>query len=306
MSEQPLVKTPVVYIVFNRPELTARSFDLIRRARPERLFVVADGPRSSVSGEDRRCAAVREIVSQVDWPCEVTREYAEENLGCMRRITSGLDAVFAAVPEAIILEDDCMPDLTFFRYCDELLERYRDQERVGAISGDNFQPPSWSSGASYYFSRYPHCWGWATWRRAWLLMDREMSKWADLRQGDWLRSLFPQRCDQWYWRRMFDETYAGRIDSWGFRWTLTCWVEGLLTALPDSNLVTNVGFGGEGTHNQAEDNRAIVPTEPMTFPLRHPDKVARHAEADDYTQRTVYLRGRVQRFKSTLRSLLEG
>lgn len=299
-----MVNTPIVYIVFNRPELTARSFAVIRKIRPERLFLIADGPRPNVSGDERRCDEVRRIIAQVDWPCDVTRLFAEENLGCMRRITSGLDFVFANVPEAIILEDDCMPDLSFFRYCDELLERFRTVDQIGVVSGNNFQPATWSSGNSYYFSRYPHCWGWATWSRAWQKLDRDMSCWPSLRESDWLKSLFQNRCDQWYWRNMFDETLTGRINSWAVRWVLTCWTEGLLTVLPDKNLVTNVGFGADSVNNLVEDKRAMVPSESIDFPMQHPDLVIRNTQADDHTQKTFFLRGSLQRAKATLRCWL--
>jgi len=298
------LQTPVVFIVFNRPELTKQSFALLRRAQPCTLFLVADGPRPGVSTDITRCQSVRDIVSEIDWHCQVTRIFATENLGCMCRITSGLNEVFTLVPEAIIVEDDCMPDATFFRFCEEMLERYRDDLRVGAVSGDNFQKRGRASERSYYFSRYPHCWGWATWRRAWQRLDLYMEGWPALRDKNWLEGLFPRSCDQLYWRKMFDETSMGRIDSWAFRWTLTCWVEGFLTVLPSVNLVTNVGFDGGGTNNLKRDSRAYVPSESMIFPLNHPLSVFAGVRADNYTPGTLFRRSLWLRCLEALKGML--
>jgi hypothetical protein len=159
------VNTPIAFFIFNRPDTTARVFEAIRQAQPSKLLVVADGPRSTRPGEAEKCAATRAIIDQVDWECEVLTNYSDVNLGCRHRVSSGLDWVFEQVEEAIILEDDCLPHPTFFRFCEELLEWYRHDHRIVAISGDNFQNGHQSGEFSYYFSRYVHIWGWATWRR---------------------------------------------------------------------------------------------------------------------------------------------
>lgn len=158
--------TAIVFLIFNRPEETARTFAAIKAARPSTLLVVADGPRLDRAGEQELCARTRTVIDGVDWPCEVLRNFADANIGCGRRVSSGLDWAFSQVDEAVILEDDCLPDPSFFPYCDELLERYRTDERIMMVSGNNFQNGASRTWDSYYFSRLPHCWGWATWRRA--------------------------------------------------------------------------------------------------------------------------------------------
>lgn len=298
------LQTPVVFIVFNRPEMTMRSFASIRQARPQQLFIIADGPRSNVIQDNDRCRSVRHIVETPDWPCDVRRIFAEENLGCMRRISSGLDEVFSVVTEAIILEDDCIPEPSFFRYCEELLDRYRFDERVGAVSGDSFQMPGWKTMHSYYFSRYPHCWGWATWQRAWERCDIGMECWPSLRESGWLAQLFPNGKDRLHWEKMFDDTFALRIDSWAFRWTLSCWVTGMLTALPAKNLVTNIGFDELGTNNRSKDVSASISSYAMPFPLSHPTEIAADYNADMYTQRTIFRRSMVSNVLNTLRRFL--
>ncbi len=168
--------TAVALLLFRRPEETARVFERIREARPSRLFLIADGPRPGNEEDARGCEEARAVVERVDWPCDVVRDFAEENLGLKRRIPSGLDRVFSEVEEAIVLEDDCLPHPSFFPYCAELLDRYRDDERIVHITGSQLLriPPA---EASYHFSRYPHVWGWASWRRAWDLYDVDLADW---------------------------------------------------------------------------------------------------------------------------------
>src|SRR3989344_7840291 len=167
--------TPVAFLLFNRPETTARVFAASARAKPPNLLVVADGPRANRPGEAELCAAARAVIEKVDWDCEVVTHFSEVNLGCKCRMSSGVDWVFQTVPEAILLEDDCLPHPSFFRFCEEMLEGYRNDERISMIGGTNFQKGRERSPDSYYFSRYTHIWGWASWRRAWQkIYDVEM------------------------------------------------------------------------------------------------------------------------------------
>lgn len=286
MADPPL-RTPVAFVVFNRPELTARVFARIAAARPSTLLVVADGPRPARAGDAERCAAVREVVSRVDWPCELLTNFADANLGCRRRVASGLDWVFATVEEAIILEDDCLPDATFFRYCAELLARHRDDERVGMISGDNFQPASHVRPYSYSYSHFCHIWGWATWRRAWRHYDVGMSLWPAARDAGLLETMFADRAYVRWWSEIFDRVHAGEIDTWDYQWVFACWAQRALSVMPATNLISNIGFGPEATHTRRATAGADLPTAPMRFPLQHPPFTIRDACADSYSQRTV-------------------
>ena len=183
--------------LFARPDTSARVLDAIRRVRPERLLVVADAPRDEVPGEAERCEATRALLDAVDWDCEVLTNFAEQHLGQTERIESGLDWAFELCEEAIVLEDDTVPDPSFFRFCDELLERHRDDERVLSIGGNGFQFDGPASEDSYCFSRYPKTWGWATWRRAWArprARDGRLARAARQRlaRGDVQRSEHPR------------------------------------------------------------------------------------------------------------------
>jgi len=282
------LEVPIAFLVFNRPDTTALVFEAIRGAKPQKLLVVADGPRHDRLGESEKCAAVRSIVEQVDWPCEVLKNYAETNMGCKRRVSSGLDWVFDQVEEAIILEDDCMPHPTFFTFCQELLEKYREDERVAMISGDNFQFGHRRTLYSYYFSRYPHIWGWASWRRAWRLYDEKMSLWPEVMSSGWLQDIFPRKRVARFWRDMFSSTHDGQIDTWDHQLTFAFAVNSGLCIVPDRNLVSNIGFGADATHTKQGSRFAEVPVEPMEFPLRHPPFVIRDAIADERTENEQY------------------
>lgn len=280
------MNTPVVFLVFNRPELTARVFARIRQAQPEILFIIADGPRAGRIGEVEKCAEVRRLISAgIDWPCRVVWECSDVNLGCARRVSSGLNVAFAQVEEAIILEDDCLPDPTFFRFCEELLVRYRDEQKVAQIAGCSFQDPMTApKNPSYYFSRYPHCWGWATWRRAWLHYDHKMQGWNGGGKNSWLTSIFNCQAERRWWTYNFNRTAAGVTDSWAFRWTVTVYSNGWFGILPYQNLVSNIGFGADGTHTAEIDHSlSSIREVGLGFPLHHPAALRRDERADEYT-----------------------
>jgi hypothetical protein len=282
------MKTPVAFIIFNRPETTARVFEAIRQAKPPLLLVIADGARTSKPGEAEKCAATRAIIDGVDWDCEVITNYSGVNLGCGKRVSSGIDWVFQEVEEAIILEDDCLPHPSFFQFCEELLEYYRHDTRIMCISGDNFQSGKKYSAASYYFSIYPHCWGWASWRRAWKHYDFEMIKWPEIRDGGWLSSILDSRESLRYWSKIFDNMYKGVIDTWDYQWTFTCWIQNGLSILPEVNLISNIGFGADATHTVENSPLANLPVEAVEFPIVHPPFLLRNYEADRLTNKIIF------------------
>jgi len=280
-----MLKTPVTFLIFNRPDTTEKVFEEIRRARPPKLLIVADGPRVDKSGEAEKCRAARAIIERVDWPCEVLTNYSDTNLGCKRRVSSGLDWVFDNVEEAIILEDDCLPHPTFFRFCEELLERFRNDERIMMISGDNFQFGRNRTQHSYYFSHYCHIWGWASWRRAWKYYDIDMKLWPLIRDGMWLNGIFRNRNTVRYWRKIFDSVYQGKIDTWDYQWVFACLIQGSLSILPNLNLVSNIGFGLNATHTTGKSKFSNMQIAAISFPLEHPSFILRDDIADIFTEK---------------------
>lgn len=276
---------PILLLIFNRPGPTQQVFETVRAARPARLYVAADGPRVSRAGEGFLCEEARRVATAVDWPCEVRTLFRASNLGCGRAVSEALNWFFAQEPEGIVLEDDCVPDPTFFRFAGELLERYRDDSRVMSIGAQHHPGPDHRPAASYYFSRYQHCWGWASWRRAWALYDRELGRWPALRHTPWLRQqgghIFAR-----YWRTWFDAVRSGEIDTWDYQWTFSHFLHSGLAAMPDRTLVTNIGFGDDATHTIGAGRAETLAA--MDFPLTHPVEVQRDPRADALTQARHY------------------
>lgn len=284
------LKTPVVLTIFNRLDNVKTVFAAIREAKPPKLLVIGDAPRANRPGEEEKCAAVRAFVEQqIDWDCEVLKNYSSVNLGPKKRISSGLDWVFDTVEDAIILEHDCLPDITFFRFCEELLNYYRDDKRVMSICGENLQFGQKRTEYSYYFSRYYHSWGWATWRRAWQYYDVEMKLWPQVRDSGLLKDILEDDRAVKYWEKHFQLTYEEEIDTWDYQWTFASWIQNGLTILPDRNLVSNIGFGPEALNTTEEKSPyANMLVEPMSFPLKHLPFIIRNVEADKFTQNTKF------------------
>lgn len=282
------LKTPVALLIFKRPSTTEKVFEAIRQAKPPKLLVVANSARADQPGEAEKCAAARAIIERVDWDCEVLTNYADTFLSCRQRIYTGLDWVFKTVERAIIFEDDCVPQPTFFRFCEELLDYYQDDPRVTTITGDNFQK-SQRTEDSYYFSRYTHFWGWATWRRAWQYYDVEMKLWPTIRDSGWLSDLLKDSATVQYWQKVFQDTYDNRLDTWDYQWLFASWLQRGLTVVPNVNLVSNIGFGLDSTHTRdSYDWRADLAATATQFPLLHPEFMIRDAKADSFTQQNYY------------------
>jgi hypothetical protein len=277
----------VALVAFNRPALTKRVFQAIRKARPARLLLVADGPRAQVSGEAQRCREVRGLL-KVDWPCRVSRNFSAKNLGCRRRVSSGLDWVFRQVPEAMVLEDDCLPHPQFFRFCTERLAQYRDDQRVMMVNGSNFDAPAPGPGR-YRFTRYGHVWGWASWRRAWRHYDVRAGAWPALLRDGNLRRIFPAEISaQRYWEDRFEAVWKGQVDTWDYQWLLAIWRQGGLCAHPGVNLVANIGFGADATHTGAANPAMLQPVRALRFPLREPQRVEADPAADALVEARLF------------------
>lgn len=278
--------SPVLLIIFNRPEPTQQVLDVLRKARPARLYIAADGPRPDRPGEAEKCAAARQVALAVDWPCDVKTLFQDTNLGCRQGVSTAITWFFDNEEEGIILEDDIVPDPTFFRYCTELLEHYRDEPRVMAITGLNLQPANRRYDHSYYFSCYNHVWGWASWRRAWSLYDRTLDRIESDETRATLHRLSPTDHFHDYWMEQFRAVRDGRIDTWDYSWLLTCWMHNGLTCTPNRNLIRNIGFGEGATHTHDEsDKQANLAAGSLSFPLSHPTEIKRSPENDDHVTR---------------------
>ena len=266
------LKTPVALIIFNRPDKTAKVFEAIRQAKPQKLLVIADGPRQDRPSEAELCTQTRSVVEGVDWDCEVIKNYSDINLGTKNRIAkTGLPWVFEMVEEAIILEDDCLPHPTFFRFCQELLEKYRDDERIMSICGSNVLLEWKSDIQDYHFSNSFSAWGWASWRRVWKLYDIELKLWAEPEIQNRVKEAVMHQKRFLDYKHFFDLAHNDQVDTWAYQMAFLCLAHSGLSIIPAKNLISNIGFGLDSTRNFAvNDVRANLPTFEVTFPLKEP------------------------------------
>ncbi len=275
-----MLDTPVAFLIFNRPDLTSIVFEVIAQAKPKKLLVVADGPRFPEEAE--KCQKARSVIKRVDWDCQVLTNFSETNLGCKHRVSSGLDWVFSEVEEAIILEDDCLPAPSFFYFCQTLLEYYRHDERIMHISGNNFQFGHSRTDYSYYFSKYGGIWGWASWQRAWKHFDKEMKTWLEFKKTNRLEDICDNLYEKLYWESIFDSVFEGIIDTWDYQWLYARWTQNDLSIVPNSNLVSNIGFCSNATHTSSSKNPlANLPTNEI-LEIKNPPFVVRNRGADSY------------------------
>jgi hypothetical protein len=286
------LSTPILFLIFNRLDTTKQVFSKIRQMQPLRLYIAADGYRPECPGEAEKIQEIRDyVIDQIDWDCEVKTLFREHNLGCRISVSTAIDWFFENEMEGIILEDDCLPSRSFFYFCQELLSYYREDARILTISGNNFLFGRKRVSNSYYFSRYNHCWGWATWKRAWKHYDVDLKLWPEIRDSGWLKDILLDRAAVIDWTNRFDAVYTNKLNTWDYQWTFSCWLQSSLSILPTINLVSNIGFFNAATHQNNQENLANIPFIEMQFPLKHPDYIIRDSQADYITQRTIFRSG---------------
>ncbi len=271
------MNTPVLFLVFNRPNETFKVFEQIRLAKPKQLFIAADGPRSNKKDERTLCEQTRSVVELIDWDCDVRTLFRDENLGCGRAVSSAIDWFFETVEEGIILEDDCLPDPTFFSFCSELLDYYRDNDEIMHISGSNHQLGHWRGDGSYYFSNFVHIWGWATWRRAWTCYDFE----CKALDGDITQKLplIP--------RVMLKQTIAGKIDTWDFQWYYAVKKQNGIGIIPNMSLVKNIGYDINSTHTNKIPSWFLKMKYGKIAKIIHPENSSIDVIADKFSEKTL-------------------
>ncbi|OFZ79300.1 MAG: hypothetical protein A2583_00755 [Bdellovibrionales bacterium RIFOXYD1_FULL_53_11] len=264
------VKSPVVFIIYNRPDTTQKVFEKISRFKPSTLLVIADGPRPDRREDRDLCVKTRSIIDGINWKCTLLKNFSDQNLGCKDRVSSGLTWAFKQVEEAIILEDDVLPSDSFFPYCDELLDKYRNDTRLMMISGTQFYPANIRGGYSYCFSKWSQIWGWASWRRAWNTYDAGLSSWPLFKSEGQLKNAGLDLKSCMYWTRILDKMHRGAVDTWDHQWSFNMLSHGGLAIQPKINLITNIGFGTGATHTKVVNRYANMRREELNFPLKHP------------------------------------
>ena len=265
------MRVPVVLIVFRRPELTKRVLKALQHSKPTKLYVIADGPRSGSETDESLVQQTRALFDDLSWDCEVVREFSDTNLGLRERVLTGLDFVFAREEFAIILEDDCVPNSSFFRFAEELLQKYERHQEIALVSANNFgfvQRPS----NSYFFSSHAHIWGWATWKRTWdeFRSNARERFVADISYQEIL-DLIPTRGKRRAMEKMLQVEKT--LDSWAINFSVFCYQNQKLVAVPKVNLALNIGFGANSTHTKFESYADEIPAGEVRFPLRHPERL---------------------------------
>lgn len=280
--------TPILFLIFNRPEITQIVFEEIKRQKPKYLYVAADGARSGFLEDIDKCKATRKLVIEgVDWDCEVKTLFRDENLGCGIAVSEAITWFFDNVEQGIILEDDCLPHHSFFGYCETLLERYKEDERVYGITGNNFQDGISRGNSSYYFSRYFHIWGWASWRRAWIRYDYDLEHLEKFNKNKIIYKIDKRKIFEKYWISIFKKTTNKEIDTWDYQLQFSLWNNDGLVVTPNVNLISNIGFGKEATHTTGSSPFAKMDTKDIGE-LIHPKQIEVNKKADRYVSDSAY------------------
>lgn len=284
-----MLDTAILFVIFNRPETTQRVFDVIKSVKPKKLYITADGPRKNNENDQINSEKCRSIIHQIDWECELKTLFREENLGCRNAVSDAITWFFNQEEQGIVLEDDCLPHPSFFYYCEELLEKYKNNPEIMLISGDNFQNNIKRGDASYYFSRYNHIWGWASWRRAWEKYDVNMESFPQKKEENFIQQVFKQHKIQNYWMKNFQKSFDKEIDTWDYQWMYTILSHQGINILPNINLISNIGFGDQSTHTAKANKRlANLPNGEIKLPLTHPSEIKINEEADLHTFNQIF------------------
>lgn len=279
------IEIPVLLVVFNRPDTALQVIRAIKKVKPKKLYIAADGPGGPHNKNAKLCKETREtVLDEVDWDCEVLTLFREENLGCARGVSGAVSWFFETEEMGIILEDDCVPDTSFFYFCEELLHRYKDDNRIMQIGGCNIQQGKSHGPASYYFSRYAEIWGWATWKRAWKHFDFDMIHYHDFVEQGGLKNLFPDSAVENRWKKNFEFIKNESPPSvWGYRWMYSIWKENGLSITPNVSLVQNVGFDERAVHTKSPDNPFAIIKAKSIIDIQHPHVVVPNHDADAFT-----------------------
>lgn len=276
MSAGNPCQIPVLFLIHRRLGPATRVMAALRQARPQVLLIAADGPQ-----HDARCQEVRDqMLSSINWPCQVVTRFLDELTGCRVAVSSALDWAFGLHDQLIILEDDCVPHPSFFTFCAAMLERFNEEPEVMQICGSNLTGVR-PVGQSYYFSRFGPIWGWASWRRAWQAYDVEMKAWNSARNSSQLRQLCPEPFEAGWRREVLDAVYRCEVDTWDYQWAFAKLRCGGLNVVPAVNLVSNIGFGSDATHTtNSSDPRADMSTYELAEPWQHAPRITAWREAD--------------------------
>jgi len=302
------LETAVLFLVFNRLDTTKQVFEAIKQAKPPRLYIAADGARTNKEGEAGKVKAVREyIMNQIDWDCEVKTLFRDENLGCKYAVSGAIDWFFENEEMGIILEDDCLPSQSFFWFCEELLERYKDDMRIWHIGGVNVLPKnSLLNNESYYFSEYNYIWGWASWANRWKMYDVKINRFPEFKKNKYINNILKDSLAQKFWLSNFENVYLGYIDTWDYQWCFTTWLNRGISVIPTVNLIANIGFGADATHTVDSHNKlSKMRTEDICRNLIHPESMIPNVIYDNLSSKYLYDLNYFNIYKNIMKQMIK-
>lgn len=298
-----ICKSPVLLLCFNRPEHTKKVLNQIRLVKPAKLYLAIDGPRLSHPEDVEKIAQVKNILAEIDWECNVNNLYREGNLGCKEAVSSAINWFFSHEEDGIILEDDIYPLISFFKFCDEMLIKYKDNHRVSVVSGSNSIANLYRPETRYFYSIYNHCWGWAAWRRSWLNYENNLEEIQKKITPGFLKKIGGEWKFSIIWSAILSGVIQHKVNSWAYIWTFSCWAKGGLSILPSSPLTINIGFDNEATHTFSQDPTFLKNTNlvEMDFSLNNPTVFERDIKADKLIGLVIFDITNIGAFKALLK-----
>ena len=290
-----MLKTPIVYICFNRSKIVEKTFKFIERQKPIKLYIIMDGPRLNNRSDENEVLEIQKFLdNSINWQCKINKIYSKVNLGLKKRIISGINEVFNNDDNAIVLEDDCLPHNDFFYFCESILEKYKNHKKVRFITGNNFQKKNNKYNYDYYFSKYSHIWGWACTKKLWEEVNFNHNYWESYIRSDEFKNIFETKDEFKYWSDTFNLIGKGNQSSWSIYLLLTMWKNNYLTVTPRINLVQNLGLEN-GTNTKALDLETNLSLLKINKPLIHPVNFERDIEKDLYVFNNIYKKSYIKR-----------
>jgi hypothetical protein len=280
------ISVPVLLVAFNRPDTTLKVFECIRNAKPTKLYIALDGPRKNKEGEEKLCKSVKEIVENIDWPCQTHYLFNSVNKGAEITVSSAITWVFEKEEYAIILEDDIVAPLSFFSFAQDMLMRYKDEDNICIVTGNNFTPIKLENSSDYFFGKYGHTWGWATWKRVWDKFDLNMEIVDERLKASFLESITNSKAEMKYYKKLFSSMQKRGIgnNTWDFMFLYLIRINKMLSIIPRVNLTSNIGI--YGLHARGKTKHHYRPYDEDFIVKKHPKKIECLVDYDIYHFKT--------------------
>lgn len=282
-----MFKTPILILVYNRSKYINKLLEILRKLNAQNIYVSFDGAKKHKE-DVNKCKEVTRSINNINWKCNLYKNFLNKNYGCKLGVSKGLDWFFSKVKQGIIIEDDCIPSQDFFYFCEWSLNTYKHDKRVGGITGNNFLNNKVKLKDSFYYSKYAHCWGWATWRRTWKNYDKSVKFWENFKLSEKWEYFFLNHREKKYWEKIFNNVVNYSLDSWAYPWMLCIWKNEQLIITPKKNLVLNIGFNKDATHTNSKIHNFYYKVSKLKKPYVAPKKIIVNERADNYVFRNHY------------------